>query len=76
MADMMSAARASGMMVPGGMAGGGGGGDAPRPAEAASEPSGGSIFTAVQQLGLKLDPRKVPLDFLLIDHVEKTPTEN
>jgi uncharacterized protein (TIGR03435 family) len=36
-----------------------------------------SIFTAVQeQLGLRLDARKEPLDLLVIDHAEKVPTEN
>jgi uncharacterized protein (TIGR03435 family) len=43
---------------------------------AASDPSGGAIFQAVQQLGLKLDSRKVPVDTLIIDHIEKDPTEN
>lgn len=35
------------------------------------------IFTAIQdQLGLKLVPAKVPVDYLVIDHVDRTPTEN
>jgi uncharacterized protein (TIGR03435 family) len=42
----------------------------------ASEPSGSSIFTSVQKLGLKLDARKAPIPFIVIDHYEKTPTEN
>jgi uncharacterized protein (TIGR03435 family) len=43
---------------------------------ATSDPSGGAIFRAVQQLGLKLDSRKAPVDTLIIDSIEKTPTEN
>jgi uncharacterized protein (TIGR03435 family) len=36
-----------------------------------------SIFTALQeQLGLKLDSQKVPVQMLIIDHIDKTPTEN
>ena len=43
----------------------------------ASAPSGGSsIFASVQQMGLKLDARKAPIPFIVIDHYEKTPTEN
>ena len=29
-----------------------------------------------KQLGLKLDSRKAPVDMLIIDSIEKTPTEN
>jgi uncharacterized protein (TIGR03435 family) len=40
-------------------------------------PDYGSIFTAVEkQLGLKLVPEKIPVDYLVIDHVERVPTEN
>jgi uncharacterized protein (TIGR03435 family) len=39
--------------------------------------AGGIIAKAVQeQLGLKVESRKAPVEMLVIDHVEKTPTEN
>jgi uncharacterized protein (TIGR03435 family) len=35
------------------------------------------IFGAVQsQLGLKLEPKKGPVELIVIDHIEKTPAEN
>ena len=52
----------------------GAGGDRPIGPDAA-EP-GASVFDAVQQYGLKLEPRKAPMEVLTIDHIEKTPTEN
>ena len=35
-----------------------------------------SLMDGLQQLGLKLDARKAPLDVLVIDQMSKTPTEN
>jgi bla regulator protein BlaR1 len=45
------------------------------PGDAASDPVGPSLFTAIQQLGLKLEPSKGSKEFLVIDHVER-PTGN
>jgi uncharacterized protein (TIGR03435 family) len=42
----------------------------------ASDPSGSSIFMSLQQMGLKLEARKAPLALIVIDHLEKSPTEN
>jgi len=73
MEDLKNVARASGMMVPG-MSGGGEPGKAP--ADAASDPAGSSIFSTVQQLGLKLESRKEPVETIVVDHLEKAPTDN
>jgi len=35
-----------------------------------------TIFDAVQQYGLRLESRKAPLMLLIVDHIEKKPTEN
>ena len=77
MDEIRNVARTAGIVAPG-LAGGGDPGKPPgsEGAPTASDPSGGSIFASVQQLGLKLEPRKAPLDFIVVDHAEKTPTEN
>jgi uncharacterized protein (TIGR03435 family) len=75
MADLMAMARSQGMMP---MGPGGGGGANASPAAAASDPGGmgSTVYASVKKLGLKLEPRKAPVEQLVIDHVEKTPTEN
>ena len=72
MDDLKNVARAAGM---GGAMGSPGDG-AKSLADSASDPSGSSIFASIQHMGLKLDPRKGPVEVIIIDHYEKTPTEN
>jgi uncharacterized protein (TIGR03435 family) len=38
--------------------------------------SDSEFFGAVRTMGLSLDPRELPLTLLVIEHVEKAPTEN
>jgi uncharacterized protein (TIGR03435 family) len=61
-------------ILPGGTGGASAGGPAPAPSDA--EPLL-DIFGAVQsQLGLRLEAKKGPVDMIVVDHGEKTPTEN
>jgi uncharacterized protein (TIGR03435 family) len=69
MAEMMAMARAAGAPVPNAPGAG--------PADAASDPSGSStIFQTVKTLGLNLEAKKIPIEILVVDKCEKTPTEN
>jgi uncharacterized protein (TIGR03435 family) len=48
-------------------------GDAPT---VAADPGPDVLDAVQQQLGLKLTPQKVPVEILIVDHVEKLPTAN
>jgi len=72
--------------LPGGRGDGPGGGPRGGPQAGCFDPSalttGGTdtsntaIFQAVQKLGLRLQPVKAPFDTIVVDTLEKTPTEN
>jgi len=51
-----------------------GGGEPPQ-IDARAEPAA-SIFEALQRYGLKLEPRKAPMEVLTVDRIEKEPTAN
>ena len=72
MDDLRTIARSAGVMIPGG----GPGGEPGKAPDAAADPSGSSIFSTIQQFGLRLDSRKAPVEMIVIDHLEKAPTEN
>jgi uncharacterized protein (TIGR03435 family) len=64
--EMFNAARSAGMAV-----------DANRRAtDGASDPGGDGVFASVQKVGLKLEPRRLPVKLLVVDHIDKTPTDN
>jgi uncharacterized protein (TIGR03435 family) len=61
---------------PGGGAGGGaGGGDGVLP-KGNDEPAPPLLSAVQDQLGLKLEPKKAPVDLIVIDRLEKVPTDN
>jgi uncharacterized protein (TIGR03435 family) len=75
-------ARAQGLTFgpggPGGFDGPGGRGGGPVrvQTDGASDPSGGGVSASVEKLGLKLQARKSPAETIVVDHLEKTPTDN
>jgi uncharacterized protein (TIGR03435 family) len=76
LAEILALARAAGADIPAGLPGGAAGrGNGPL---VASDPGGGgsSLTDAVQSMGLKLESRKAVVDQFIVDHIEKTPTEN
>jgi uncharacterized protein (TIGR03435 family) len=68
--DIRNAMRSAGVAMPAGAGGAAGGA-----ADTAAEP-GSSVMASLQQLGLRLEARKTPLEMIVIDHLEKLPTEN
>jgi uncharacterized protein (TIGR03435 family) len=49
----------------------------PMPPPSSDAETAPSLPTALQeQLGLRLESKKVPLDLIVVDHIEKVPTEN
>ena len=68
--DLMSSLSAQGIVIPRGPGGGGGSGEA-------SDPEGGAtVAAALAKLGLKLEKSKAKVQRLVVDQVEKSPTEN
>ena len=45
-------------------------------ASGGADASSAALFQAVQKLGLKLQPHKAQVDTIVVDHLEKTPSEN
>ena len=74
MDDLRNVARAAGMVGPD--LRGAAAGEPGKPADAASDPSASSVFQTVQQLGLRLEARKAPVEVIVVDRLEKNPTDN
>jgi uncharacterized protein (TIGR03435 family) len=79
LAEIIAMAKAAGVDIPGGAPAGTPGGAGVGGVPVASDPGGGggtSLTDAVQSMGLKLESRKAMVDQLIVDHIEKMPTEN
>jgi len=77
MAMIRERAKEMGMTMPGGPAGGGGGATDNLPASGVTDPAGrSSVYASVEKLGLKLESRKAPVEQVMVESIEKTPTEN
>ena len=46
------------------------------PPSSGGDPAGASILSSIQNLGLRLESRKLPISTLFVDHIEKTPSGN
>jgi uncharacterized protein (TIGR03435 family) len=68
--EELARSRSATVLVVGGPSAGGGSGAAPE-----GNP-GGSLFTSIQKLGLKLEPKRAALDLIIVDKAEKVPLEN
>lgn len=49
---------------------------APNANRTPEDPSGVSVFSAVESLGLKLESRRSPLDVVVVDKIARNPTPN
>jgi uncharacterized protein (TIGR03435 family) len=78
MADLLAVAAKSGALPAGAIPNNpfGARGAAPGQGPQAADPTSNAVFTSIQQLGLRLEPRKAPVEVIVVDQVEKRPTEN
>jgi uncharacterized protein (TIGR03435 family) len=69
--DLQAIARSAGFAV---------GGPAPAAntsgVPSAGDPSGGSVYASIDKLGLRLNKEKLPVEVIVVDHLEKAPTAN
>jgi uncharacterized protein (TIGR03435 family) len=46
------------------------------PADVGANSAFPSLFTAIENLGLKLEPAKIPLEMVTVEHIDSMPTGN